>query len=303
MEMTSPVLAVRDNQQGEVMIPETDEVVPPRLPLSAVEIADTPDGPTRRKVLVDWLTSPNNAQFARATVNRVWAHLFGRGLVEPVDDMRPGNVPIAPEVLETLSRDFAASKFDLRRLLRGLVLTRTYQLSSRSEESDPSRTLHFAQMNIKSLTAEQLYDCIAVATRQGAQLSEPGGPSPQPGLERFADTSRQAFIVQFRAPTGQVTDYHAGIPQALTLMHGGLIHTATDVASSSLLKSLSAPFFSDEQRLDTLFLSTLSRYPTDSERELMLTAVTAASTDAERQQALGDVLWALLNSAEFTLNH
>ena len=164
--MTSPVLAVRDNQQGDVTIPDSDEVVPPRLPLTAVELEDTPDGPARREQLVDWLTSPNNGQFARATVNRVWAHLFGRGLVEPVDDMRPANAPIAPEVLDTLSRDFAASGFDLRRLLRALVLTKAYQLSSRSEESDPSRTLHFAQMNIKSFTAEQLYDCISVATRQ-----------------------------------------------------------------------------------------------------------------------------------------
>ena len=137
MEMTSPVLAVRDNQQGDVMIPDSDEVVPPRLPQTAVAIARHADGPPRRKELVDWLTSPNNGQFARATVNRVWAHLFGRGLVEPVDDMRPDNAPIAPEVLDTLSRDFAASEFDLRRLLRALVLTKTYQLSSRSEDSDP----------------------------------------------------------------------------------------------------------------------------------------------------------------------
>ena len=93
MEMTSPVLAVRDNQQGDVTIPETDEVVPPRLPLSAVEVQDTPDGPSRREQLVDWLTAQNNGHFARATVNRVWAHLFGRGLVEPVDDMRPANPP------------------------------------------------------------------------------------------------------------------------------------------------------------------------------------------------------------------
>jgi hypothetical protein len=189
MEMTSPVLAVRDNQQGDVTIPESDEIVPPRLPLTPVQIAETADGPTRREVLVDWLTAPTNGHFARATVNRIWAHLFGRGLVEPVDDMRPANPPIAPEVLETLSRDFAASKFDLRRLLRALVLTKTYQLSSRSEENDPARALLFAQMNIKSFTAEQLYDCIAVATRQ-----ESGGAAEQPGLLRFADTSRQAFI-------------------------------------------------------------------------------------------------------------
>ena len=300
MEMTSPVLAVRDNQQGDVTIPETDEVVPPRLPLSAAPVHDTPDGPSRRKQLVDWLTARNNGQFARATVNRVWAHLFGRGLVEPVDDMRPANPPIAPEVLETLARDFAASNFDLRRLLRALVLTKTYQLSSRSEENDPSRGLHFAQMNIKSFTAEQLYDCIAVATRQETSLA---GPVDQPGLPRFSDMTRQGFIEQFRAPAGQATDYHAGIPQALTLMHGGLIHSATDVATSGLLKSLAAPFLTDDQRLDALFLSTLSRYPTDSERELMLVQITEAATEAERQQALGDILWALLNSAEFTFNH
>jgi hypothetical protein len=300
MEMTSPVLAVRDNQQGDVTIPDSADVVPPRLPGSPVAILDSADGPPRREVLVDWLTSPNNGQFARATVNRVWAHLFGRGLVEPVDDMRPDNKPIAPEVLETLSRNFAASEFDLRGLFRAIVLSKTYQLASRSEYNDPARTLHFAQMNIKSFTAEQLYDCIAVATRQEVNAA---GPVNQPGLERFADTSRQAFVQQFRAPADQVTDYHAGIPQALTLMHGGLIHNATDVATSGLLKSLAAPFFTDEQRIDTLFLATLSRYPTDTERDLMLETISAASTDTERQQALGDMLWALLNSAEFTFNH
>jgi hypothetical protein len=300
MEMTSPVLAVRDNQHGEVTIPDTDEVVPPRLPMSTVEVKDDANGPARREQLVDWLTSKNNGHFARATVNRVWAHLFGRGLVEPVDDMRPDNKPIAPAVLDTLSRDFAASGFDLRRLLRALVLTQTYQLSSRSEDSDPSRTLHFAQMNMKSLTADQLYDCIAVATRQ-ATMS--GSRNDALGLMRFDDMSRAAFIEKFRAPAGQVTDYHAGIPQALTLMHGGLIHSATDMASSGLLKSLAAPFFTNDQRLDTLFVSTLSRYPTDRERELMVKPIAAATSTSERQQALGDVLWALLNSAEFTFNH
>jgi hypothetical protein len=86
-------------------------------------------------------------------------------------------------------------------------------------------------------------------------------------------------------------------------MHGGLIHNGTDVAASGLLKSLAAPFFTNDQRLDTLYLATLSRYPEADERELMLREVATASNQAERQQVLGDVLWALLNSAEFTLNH
>jgi hypothetical protein len=300
MEMTSPVLAVHDNERGDVTIPNSTEVVPPRLPTAAADIQDAPGGPSRRKQLVDWLTSKDNGQFARAAVNRVWAQLFGRGLVEPVDDMRPINTPIAPEVLDTLSRDFAASGFDLRRLTRALVLTKTYQLSSRSKDNDPSRTLNFAQMNIKSFTAEQLYDCIAVAT----QKSKVVGATPNAaGLERFGDMSRQAFVDQFRAPTNEVTDYHAGIPQALTLMHGALIQNATDLNTSGLLNSLAAPFFTDEQRLETLFLSTLSRQPEAAEREAMLKSISAAKSDEERQRALGDVLWALLNSAEFTFNH
>ena len=225
MEVASNVLAVRDNERGDVQIPNSKEIVPPRLPLDENNLDEKPGGPSRRKRLVEWLTSPNNEQFSKAAVNRVWAQLFGRGLVEPVDDMRPANEPIAPQVLDTLSRDFAASHFDLRRLMRALVLTKTYQLSSRSHDNDPSRTLNFAQMNIKSFTAEQLYDCIAVAT----QKSKFDGATPNaPGLERFGDMSRQAFVDQFRAPTNEVTDYHAGIPQALTLMHGGLIQNATD---------------------------------------------------------------------------
>jgi hypothetical protein len=303
MEMTSPVLAVRDNVRGDVMIPESDEVVPPRLPGSVMELAEEVEGPSRRAQLVAWLTARDNQHFAEATVNRVWAHLFGRGLVEPVDDMRPDNKPVAPEVLDTLGRDFAASEFDLRRLLRALVLSDAYQLTSREDASgvnDPSRALVFAQMNMKSLTAEQLYDCISVAT---GRASLAGGPTAPAGLVRFADMSRQAFIEQFRTAPGQVTDYQAGIPQALTLMHGGLIHSATDVAASGLLKSLSAPFFKDDQRLETLYLATLSRYPEPEEREVMLASLGAAKNTAERQQVLGDVLWALLNSAEFTLNH
>jgi hypothetical protein len=300
MEMTSPVLQVRDNARGDVMIPDSDEVVPPRLPESVRDLADDPNGQSRRQELVDWLTTPTNQHFAQATVNRVWAHLFGRGIVEPVDDMRPANLPICPEVLDMLSRDFAASGFDLRRLCRALVLTDAYQLSSAAADSDPARTLVFAQMNMKSFTAEQLYDCIAVATQQAVRAR---GPADQAGLARFDDTNRQAFIDQFRAAPGKATDYQAGIPQALTMMHGSLIHNATDVGRSGLLNSLAAPFFTDQQRLDTLYLSTLSRYPEPAERELMLEQLGATQDVTERQQVLGDMLWALLNSAEFTLNH
>jgi len=302
MDSTSPVLRVRDNRQGEVKLPESEEVVFPKLPGDdkRTSEAGAENGPSRRRQLVEWLVSPDNTQFSRAAVNRVWELLFGRGIIDPVDDMRADVEPAMPGVLEALARDFTASRFDLRRLLRAIVLSDAYQLSSRVETDDPSQTLCFARMNMKSLTASQLYDCIAVATRR----EEPSHRSSQDGaVLRINNPTREAFIAQFRAPPGQRTDYQAGIPQALTLMHGQLIHQATDLASSGLLKSLGAPFFSDQQRVDTLFLATLSRMPEFAERQEMVEYVAMAATEEERQHALGDVLWALLNSAEFTFNH
>ena len=297
MEATSPVLQVRDNDDGEVTLPGTAEVVDPWLPQTEGDRQQS-EGQSRREVLASWLTSPNNAHFSRAIVNRVWAGLFGRGLVEPVDDMRFENQAPATDLLDVLSRDFSASGFDLRRLYHSIVLTKAYQLSSRSADSDPARSAHFAQMNMKSFTAEQLYDCISVAT-QMAQLDA----ESEQGLARLDDTSRSAFVTTFRSEAASPTEYHAGIPQALALMHGTLIHNATSITSGRLLKSLQAPFFSDAQRVDTLYLATLSRYPEPSERETALVLVHAAASDSERQQILGDMLWALLNSAEFTFNH
>ncbi|MCA9213485.1 MAG: DUF1553 domain-containing protein, partial [Planctomycetales bacterium] len=218
---------------------------------------------------------------------------------EPVDDMRPDNPPVCPEVLDELTHYFLDSDFDVKNLYQTLVSTNAYQLSSRSEEVESARRACFAQMNIKSFTAEQLYDCIATATRMGSSQPAPNG---QEGIARLANTSRSAFLEQFRAPPGQPTDYHAGIPQALTLMNGGLVNNASNASTSGLLNSL-PPFFSDKQRVETLFLATLSRKPTDAERSAMLDCLNAADGKKKKFETLGDILWALLNSAEFTLNH
>ena len=232
MDNTSPVLRVRDNRQGEVMLPDSEEVVPPKLP-NTKEIASETEEMSRRRQLVDWLVSHDNAQFSRAAVNRIWEILYGRGIINPVDDMRVDIEPAVPGLLDPLARDFAASNFDLRRLIRALVLSDSYQLSSQAERDDPSQTLCFARMSMKSLTASQLYDCISVATRREEAS---GQLSPDGAVLRINNSPRQAFINKFRAPPGQRTDYHAGIPQALTLMHGQLIHQATDLASSGILE-------------------------------------------------------------------
>ena len=299
MEMISPVLRVQDSRWGDVTLPGGDEAVTPRIPLGEA-VENEADGASRRRRLADWLTAADNPHFSRATVNRVWAHLFGRPIVEPVDDMRDDGRAVCPELLNELAESFVASGFDLRRLFKALTMSEAYQLSSRSSEDAPTRLQYFAQMNVKPFTSEQLYDSISLAAQFEPAAAESGEDR---SLSRISNTTRRTFLERFRAPPGHVTDYHAGIPRALAMMNGPLVSSATDLECSGLLRSLQAPFLSDSQRIETLFLATLSRKPRDDERGALLEQFSVADSDEDKQEILADVLWALLNSAEFTLNH
>lgn len=287
---------VSDADSGEVPIPETDQVVPPRF--LGGEISTDEGASNRRVRLAIWLTSAENPYFARATVNRVWSIMFGRGIVDPVDDLGPHNPPSHPEVLDELAAYFIDNGFDLNCLIRTLAYTETYQLASRSAPGDEDQPDLFARMAIKSLSAEQLYDCLIEAMRQRESTGTAVGQ-----FNRGFNQNRQTFLTKFRAPTQGATEYQAGIPQALSLMNGAIVRQATDLGQSDLLVALEAPFFSDEKRVEVLFLSTLSRMPNDDERAKFVEYVKSGGATGDRRQALGDVLWALLNSAEFVLNH
>ena len=287
---------VLDIQRGEVKLPGTQEVVLPQF-LGGKVSSDESDK-TRRERLVQWLTWPENPFVARAAVNRVWAQLFGRGLVEPVDDLGEHNPPSHPQLLDELAAYFVRTGYDLNRLTETLAATRAYQLSSQSPAEGIDRPELFARMAVKSLTAEQLYDCLLEATRRREVAM-----TQQTGLNRSTDAARAAFLNRFRAPTQGATEYEGGVPQALTLMNGPLMRQATDLSQSDLLVALDAPFFSTERRVEVLFLSTLARLPDDAERTTFSAHVERAGSDSDRRRALGDILWALLNTAEFTLNH
>lgn len=298
LENVSTVMQVRDVDRGEVMMPESTAAVPPKF-LNASDEILLGKATERRQQLTDWLTSRDNPYFPRATANRVWSMLFGKGIVNPVDDFGVGNPPLSPELLDLLAGEFIQSNFNLKELFRVVALSKAYRLSSGAGEVDEARQEWFAQMNVKMLTAEQVYDCITVATMpSGVQSNEMMGL-----VNRFGNTSRDAFLRDFRTSSGRSTEYQGGIPQALTLMNGGLIDTATGLASSGLLKSLDAPFFSNDQRIDILYFATLSRMPKPAEKELLDQYITKDMSGAELREALSDVLWALLNSAEFTMNH
>ena len=285
-----------DLDAGDVKLPNTEEVVLPKYP-SGNSPGQQELG-TRREQLAIWMASRSNPYLARAGVNRAWWQLFGRGLVEPVDDLGGHNAPSHPELLDALTTYFVSSGFDLRELYRTMVGTAAYQCTSVATATTVPPAELYVTMPVKTLTAEQLYDSVnrvlhrrttpAMANNNVASL--------------LLDPQRQAFIAKVQSSSRNFLDYQAGVLQALALLNGGDLAEATDPAKSPLLGSLEAPYFSDKDRLEALFLATLSRRPSERETALCMKQLSAFTAE-DRAQAYSDVLWALLNSAEFALNH
>jgi hypothetical protein len=269
--------------------------VPPRYPSGQAPAAD--ELGTRREQLAIWMASRDNPYLPRAAVNRVWWHLFGRGLVEPVDDLSPQNPPSHPELLDELTAYFIASGFDLRELYRTLVSTATYQRTS-VWRGEPVPVELWVYMPVRTLTAEQLYDAINRVLHRRPQETRPGVPVASPLL----DPQRQAFLAKVQVAGRNALDYQAGVLQALALLNGRDLAAATDPERSPLLGAVSAPFFTDDDRVRTLFLATLVREP-EPEELATCRAQLAKYSPSDRHRAFSDILWALLNCAEFALNH
>lgn len=287
-----------DATQGEVKLPGTETVVAPRFLGSDQDT--TLSGQSRREKLAAWLTSKENPYFAKAAVNRVWALLFGYGLVNPIDDFGAHNPPLDDVLLAEIASDFAKHNFDVRRLLRILANTQAYTLSSEVVSESPDDPLLFHRMPIKSLNAEQIWDCVAEATCRRESAND------EQMMRRgvMYNPNKQAFLAKFEAPTQAATEFQSGIPQALSMMNGEVINNATNLGQSDILSAIiEGPFFTNADRLEILFMAALTRKPTDAEREKFLAYVETGSPGGNSQQALADVLWALLNSTEFILNH
>ncbi|MFG0290913.1 MAG: DUF1553 domain-containing protein [Rhodopirellula sp. JB044] len=297
MNTMSSVLRVKDVGEGDVTLPDTDQVVPPRL-LGAGLLEEPPQSDQRRRRLAEWLTDPSNRQFARAAVNLLWSHFFGAGLVEPRDDFGPHNPPLSKELMEQLAEYFIASGYDVRAVVRAIVLSDAYQQTSNADEPEERPT--FNSMPVRWLTAEQLYDCLLVAS--GGRSGSVYVTDPTSGINRFSDTARAAFVEQFASTANNVLEYQAGIPQALSLMNGNLSNLSAGEDSSQLIRGLRAPFFSDEDRIETVFLSLLGRPPSADEMRLVQSLL-EESADAPTAEILSDLVWALLNGAEFATNH
>lgn len=267
------------------------------------------DGPEtdRLKELAELITKPENPWLARALVNRMWGHFFGRGFTSPVDDMGPHNPPSHPELLDRLAGDFVASGYNVKRLIRWITASDAYQLTSAAhagnEGKDPRHDRRrgevplFSHMYVKQMKAEQLYDSLLVATQ-----AHKAGRTDWEASQRQRREWLAQFVVAFGTDENdETTTFDGTIPQALMMMNGPLIQKATGAERGSLLHQVLGSAKPDAEKIQDLYLATLARYPTPPELRAMQRIVQA--TGSERTAVFQDLFWALLNSNEFILNH
>jgi hypothetical protein len=235
-------------------------------------------------------------------VNRIWGHLFGRGIVEPVDDFRSSNPPAHPELLDWLAADFASHGFDRKRLIRQIVRSRVYQLSATTNPSNADDDRYFSHASVRLLGAEQLLDAIAQAT--GAAEKFAGFPPGLRAVQLPDGEYSHRFLSAFGRPARALAcacerDSESNLGQALELVGGEQIETQLRSRDGRVAR-LVASGTNSVSIVEEMFLATLSRFPTDEERAELVGRFDGA---AERRAAAEDLMWALLNHQEFLFQH
>lgn len=280
--------------------PLTGKAPEPKYPDGDAPRFTAEDDP--RHALVDWMVKPDNPFFAKALVNRLWGHFMGRGLFHEVDDQRDTNPPSNPELLDALAKDFLAHKFDVKHVIRTIATSRIYQLSSTPTEHNKDDRQNFARYYARRLPAEVFLDAVnhATATKAGFNGVGTNGRAidlPHEGFgSYFLDTfdrPKRVTVCECERSTG------ATLSQVLLLANSEEIENKIAAGDGRIAK-----FVKDKKppadAIDELYLSSLSRPPTAAEKNKTLGYV---DQQANKQQALEDVLWALLNSKEFMFNH
>jgi hypothetical protein len=280
----------------KVSQPRTGVALAPQpLDRSAVEL---PPGEDPRKALVDWMTAPANEYFSGAMVNRLWKHFMGVGLVDPVDDLRSSNPPTNAALWKTLNQEFVSSGFNLRHVMKLILTSRAYQLSSATRPENENDRRFYSHYYPKRIPAEVLLDAISQAT--GVPDAFPGYPVgiraiqlPDPAVEShflklFGQSDRVTACACER--NGDVT-----LPQLLHLQNGQSVVDKIKSADGRLSKLLKEK----GDVVEALFLSTLARRPREAERK----TVDKLLAEGDREETIRDLFWALLNSKEFVFNH
>jgi Protein of unknown function (DUF1549)/Protein of unknown function (DUF1553) len=290
---------------GLLTNPDTNQPLTPKA-LGGPEIKLIP-GQDPRVALFDWMRAPENPFFARGFVNRVWGHYFGVGIVSPVDDFSLANPPSNDRLLDTLARDFVQNKFDIRRLERLILQSRTYQLTAVPNATNRLDRTNYSHSYIRPMLAEVVVDVLntALGTKETFGPEAPAGcRAIEIGASRLQNQSvAYAFRIFGRPPRTSSCDcqraMEPGLPQKLFLMADpNLQRKLTD--PNNRIKDLLARHKDDNAALDEIMIAMLSRLPTDKERS-SFAAYRAKRKD--RRTAFNELLWVLVNTTEFIFNH
>ncbi len=303
-----------------------------RAKATALDGTDLERGAGTRKALAAWMTSKDNKWFARAFVNRMWGHFLGRGFYDPVDDIRPSNPAAAPALLDRIAADFVAHDFDIKHLIRTICATEAYNLTaSASAKTDPENTL-WGRFHLVPLGPEELLNAIFRATDL-ERTAQKAGIKNLDALR--ANVVRQYAFLFDTDEEDDETDYSGTIAQALALLNGALVAQSTRALPGSVVAELAGRPGTEAERLDALTMRVLARHATPDEIARWTAYVESADARAvdetnagsrakksamprktplarlsskrapltARLAAYEDVLWAMLNSSEFTFNH
>lgn len=294
------LVSLQKKQPGAFQ-PRTREFLAPQ-PLDRSKVVFVP-GQDLRASLADWITDPANAQFSGAMVNRLWKHFFSVALVEQVDDIRASNPPSNPALWESLCREFQEHRYDMKHVMRLMVNSRSYQLSSQTRRENKNDHRFFSHYYARRLPAEVMLDAISSAT--GVPDQFPGYPEglraihlPEPGvgsyfLSLFGRSDRVTACACERS--GEVT-----LPQLLHLANGDELIRKIRAAEGRLAKLLSSPETEDAAVIAELFHASLGRPPREKEDAAVRETLAA---DSNREEVFRDLFWALLNTKEFAFNH
>jgi hypothetical protein len=294
---------------GEFMDDRLMIPLPPK-PLDASALSSEVPGDTRL-YFAKWLTSPENPYFARNIVNRVWRNFMGRGLIEPVDDLRDTNPATNDELLNALVKDFVAHNFDVDHLIRTIMQSATYQASSMPLKENADDDKYGSHFVVRRLPAEVLLDAYSQVTQVSEKFD--GYPAGMRGMQLPDTAVKSYFLTAFGRPLRQQTreSERTSVPtvtQALHIINGDTLNNKLRAPGNSV-DMLIRLGFSDEQIVDYLYLASFSRHPTDSERKSLLDALASSEqqkipgVDDARRAALNDLTWALLTGKEFMFNH
>ena len=287
--------------------PRTGKPATPRL-LGGATLADSnlPAGRDELDALADWLTSRDNPWFAKMQANRIWYHLMGRGLVDPVDDIRASNPPSHPALLDALGNELSGHDFNLRHLIRTIMTSRTYQLASAPNETNADDELNYSRNLPRRLTAEQLLDSQSLAIGASLHLKgEPEGTRVAQMIEgrkfyKPLRSSEDKFLAAFGKPPRLVCSEsersnETTMSQVFHLLSGPVLNEMLTRPGNRLVTLASSPS-APGTMVEELFWATLSRSPTPRELEAFASRI---ESSPDKCDALEDIEWALLNSKEF----